>query len=147
MANAQSMESECEVFTKYLLGCSPKPYVIRKYTEAHQVAAVFSTGSPFDNLLVRVARVHPALTRLADSHARMFASKGLLRKKLVLLLAILETSAPSCHLIDAVDGGGMVALLFRLALKGMGFVVSVIAGAILFLPLQLILPSEQRKAA
>jgi len=145
MATANSRASECEVFTKYLLGCSPHPYVVRKYTEAHDVAEVFSTGSRFDNLLVRVASVHPTLTRLADSHARMFAPKGLLRKKLVLLLAILETSAPSCHWIDAVDGGGRVGLLFRLVFKGIAFAVSVVAGAIFFLPLQMILPSEQRK--
>jgi len=132
------MESECQVFTRYLLGCSPQSYVVKKYTDAHRVAAVFSKGSRFDELLVRAARVHPALTRLADSHARMFAPTGLLRKKLVLLLAILETSAPSCHLIDAVDGGGKVALLARLFVKGIAFAFSVIAGAILFLPLQIL---------
>jgi hypothetical protein len=145
MANEKSIESECEVFTKYLLGCSPVPYVVQKYTDAHQVAAVFSKGSPFDNLLVRVAGAHPTLTRLADSHARIFAPKGLLRKKLVLLLAILETSAPSYHLIDAVDGRGLIPLIFRLVFKGIAFVVSAVAGAIFFLPFQMILPSEQRK--
>ena len=145
MANTNSTASECEVFTKYLLGCSPQPYVVRKYAEAHDVAAVFSTGSGFDNLLVRVASAHPALTRLADSYARMFVPKGLLRKKLVLLLAILETSAPSYQLIDAVDGGGKAALLFRLVFKGLAFAISVVAATIFFLPLQMILPSEQRK--
>lgn len=143
MTKTNLLASECEVFTKYLLGCAPEPYVIRKYTEAHDVAAVFSSGSRFDNLMVRVARTHPALTRLADSYARMFVPKGLLRRKLVLLLAILETSAPSCHLIDAVDGGGKAVLLLRLVFKGMAFLVSVVLGALVFLPLQMILPAKQ----
>jgi len=140
-----SMKSECVVFTRYLLGCPAQPYVVQKYTDAHRVSAVFSTGSRFDDLLVRVASVHPALTRLADSHARMFVPTGLLRKKLVLLLAILETSAPSCHLIDAVDRGGKAVLLFRLFVKGMAFVLNVLVGAVLFLPLQMILASDRRK--
>ena len=142
----QSAEAECEAFTKYLLGCAPSPYVLGKYAEAHRVSAVFSEGSRFDHMLVKIAKRHPVLTKLADSYARMFARTGLLRKKLVLLLAILETSAPSNQLIDAVDNGGMPVLLARLFFKGLAFAISLIAGAIVFLPMRMILASDQRKA-
>ena len=145
IVNTGPLESECEVFARYLLSCTPAPYVVRKYSAAHHVSAVFSTGSRFDNLLVRIASVHPALTRLADSYARIFAPGALLRKKLVLLLAILETSAPSCYLIEAVDSGGKLVLLVGLFVKGMAFILSLMAGAIVFLPLQMILASNQRK--
>jgi len=145
MANGNSLEAECQTFARYLLGSVPQPYVVGKYADAHRVSAVFSQGTRFDNLLVRVARKHPVLTRLADSHARMFAPTGLLRKKLVLLLAILETSAPSCHLIDAVDSGGKLAFFTRLAVKGTAFAISVAAGTIILLPVQMVMALEQRR--
>ncbi len=147
MVSQESMEWECGVFTRYLLGCSPQSYVVQKYAEAHCVSAVFSTGNRFDYFLLRVANVHPLLSRMADSYARMFAPASLLRKKLVLLLAILETSAPSCHSIDAVDGGGRVTLAARMMVRGVGFGLNVIAGAIIFLPFHMILAADQRKAA
>jgi hypothetical protein len=143
-SNEHLMEAECKVFTRYLLGCQPAPYVVRKYADAHKVSPAFSQGSRFDDFLVRVASVHPMLTKLADSHARMFVATGLLRKKLVLLLAILETSGPSYHLMDATDRGGKAALLARLLVRGAFFGLNVIAGAIVFLPMRMIFASDRR---
>jgi nucleoside-diphosphate-sugar epimerase len=142
---AEALQTECMIFTSYLLGCAPAAYVLGKYTDAHRVAPVFSDGSRFDRLLVKVAGLHPLLTKVADSYARIFVRTGLLRKKLVLLLAILETSSPSYELLDAVDRGGKPALLVRLFIKGVTFGVSLIAGAIVFLPMQMIFASGQRK--
>jgi hypothetical protein len=144
--NGYSLEAECRVFTMHLLGCLPDPYVIRKYVDAHKVSPAFSGGNRFDDLLVRVAAERPALTKLADSYARIFTPTGLLRKKLVLLLAILETSGPSYHLIDASAKGGQVVLMFQLLIKGILFGLNLIAGAIVFLPMQMIFASGQRRS-
>ena len=133
-----SLERECWVFTEYLLGCAAHAYAIRKYAEAHQVSDVFSAGNRFDFFLVRAARIHWAIAKLADGYARMFAPRALLRRKLVLLLAILETSAPSCHLIDSVEGGNRLALLVRLAARATVSMLSLVAGVMMFLPAQLI---------
>ena len=92
MPNKHSVERECQVFCEYLLSCAPQSYAVRKYVDAHEVSPKFSAGNRFDDLLLRVARVHPVLTKLADSYARLFVPNALLRKKLILLLAILETS-------------------------------------------------------
>jgi hypothetical protein len=138
------LESECRVFTEYLLGCVAPPYTLLKYKDAHQTSPVFSAGNRFDQFLVHVAGKHPALTRVADSYARLLAPQALLRKKLILLLAILETSAPTCHVLDSVDGGSNLTLAFRLLGKAATFGFSAAAGAILFLPAQLILSGERK---
>ena len=140
------LEEECRVFAEYLLGCAPPSYAIQKYADAHLVSPIFCKGTRFDFFVVRVARSHRSITTMADAYARLFVPTGLLRKKLVLLLAILETSPPSCHLIDAVDRGGNVALLFRLLAKGVVSAVSLTAGMLLFFPAQMVLVGLRRKA-
>jgi hypothetical protein len=144
MLSKQVLASECCVFTQYLLGCAAPPYTIRKYDNAHQVSPVFSSGNRFDRFLVRVAGTHPVLTRVADSYARMLAPQALLRKKLILLLAILETSPPTHNVIDSVGGGSNLALSFRLVGKAVTFGLSAAAGAILFVPARLILAGERK---
>src|SRR4051812_40319378 len=94
-ASEYSLERECQVFTEFLLGCATHAYAIRKYVDAHRVSAIFSTGTRFDFYLLRTARMHWTFAKLADGYARFFAPQALLRKKLVLLLAILESSPPS----------------------------------------------------
>jgi hypothetical protein len=140
-----ALEEECRVFAEYLLGCVPPSYAVQKYADAHVVSPIFSKGSRFDFFLVRIARTHRTVTTIADAYARIFVPTGLLRKKLVLLLAILETCPPSCHLIDAMDRGGKVALLFRLLGKGVRSAVSLTAGMLLFLPAQMVLVGLRRK--
>jgi hypothetical protein len=137
-------EWECLVFTEYLLGCAPHPYVVRKYADAHQVSPVFSNGSGFDFFLVRAARTHGTITKFADAYARLFRPATLLRKKLVLLLAILETCSPSYRLIDSVDCGSRPVLLVRLCGKGIAALLSLIGGVLLFLPVQIIFALIQR---
>jgi hypothetical protein len=134
-----SIERECRIFTQYLIGCPPSDYVSRKYLEAHRVLApVFSKENRFDFFLVRVARTHPTLTKLADSYTRVFVRKSLLRKKLVLALAILETCSPSSHVIDAVDPSSKRTLLIRFCSRGFVSIASAMVAAIVFLPVQLI---------
>jgi hypothetical protein len=134
-----SLERECQVFTHLLLGCAAHPYAVRKYVEAHHISAVFSSGTRFDLFLLWAARIHWSIAKLADGYARLFARTALLRKKLVLLLAILETSSPSCHLLDSSVGGSTVALAARLLLRTSLFMIGLIAGIAVFLPAQLAL--------
>jgi hypothetical protein len=140
-----TVERECHVFTGYLLGSPPPPYVVRKYVEAHDLSPAFSRGSRFDIYILRIAATRPSLTRPADSYARIFAANGLLRRKLVLLLAILET-APSCSVVDAVEGS-RPALLLRLVGAGLRSVFSVTAGIIVFLPAHVLLARRESTTA
>ena len=129
---------ECRVFTRFLVGGLPDEYITSSYVTAHRVRPGFYGGTPFDGVLLGLARRAPLGTRLADAHSRIFAPSSLLRRKLVLLLAILETSAPYTAHIDDPGRGPRVFLPLRLAVHGILAVASLLAGTLLLLPLRLI---------
>lgn len=139
MIGIDPIEQECRTLTRYLIGRYPEPYVVEKYVEAHLITTEYSDRNRFDGALTKIARTHPVLAKLADSHARLFAPRGLLRKKLVLLLAILETCAPSYQLLDQTDSVSRPLVLLRLVGRGVGSALSLALGSLLLLPLQLIL--------
>jgi hypothetical protein len=121
-----------------LLGRDASEYVCLKYAAAHAALSTLSPVSRFDSFLVRFARTGPRCTKIADAHAAIFAPDSLLRKKLVVLLAILETSSPYCELIDAPLGSGRPILaLAALGLVGVGALVALAVGVPVLLPIQL----------
>lgn len=140
-----TIEEECRIFARYLIGYNPNSYAVRKYAEAHQVSTAFIPDTPFDRFVLRVARSHWVLTKLADSYARIAVPGTVLRKKLVLLLAILETSPPTYRVIDAVESGGTLALYLRLAGRGAASLLSLSVGSLVFLPAQLLLRESRPK--
>lgn len=136
------LDEECRVFCRYLLGEAPTPYVLSKYRAAHEAHRLEDTASPFDFLLIRVARRSPWWARLADTYAALCYNDGVLRKKLVLLLAILESSPPTNASIDAgasFTKGRYYALLVA---KGAGFALRLLLAVVVFLPRHLVLKNK-----
>jgi hypothetical protein len=133
-----SIERECRVFTEHLIGQVPNSYVLRKYEEAHATTPFYVCMGAFDAFLVSVAGFHCKLAKLADCYARIFFPTALLRKKLILLLAILETSSPSFLAVEAVDGGSRAILIARLCGRLFVFTGSLILAALLFAPMQIL---------
>jgi hypothetical protein len=127
---------ECDVFSRYLLGQAPDGYVLEKYLAFHaqQRASLDQGTRAFDRCLTAFARLHPWTTQLADGYARLFLRRGVLRKKLILLLAILESCAPSHELIDAVDAGGWGRILAKLAWRLSVAGAVLVTAVVLFLP-------------
>ncbi|HEX5045192.1 MAG TPA: hypothetical protein VFV75_20015 [Candidatus Polarisedimenticolaceae bacterium] len=136
MSATASLEAECRRFTAYLLDAPPSPYVIACYVRAHRVTSAFEPRDRFDRVALRLAARTP---RLADAHARLFAPASALRRKLVLLLAILETSAPAFRRVDDPGPAGAARAWLRLAWIGMAAGVAAAAGSALLLPVQLVL--------
>jgi hypothetical protein len=122
------------------VGGLPDEYIIASYAAAHRVRPGFYGGTPFDGVLLGLARRAPLGTRLADAHSRIFAPASLLRRKLVLLLAILETSAPFAAHIDDPGRGSPAALPLRLAGRGLMAILSLLVGTLLLLPARLVRP-------
>jgi hypothetical protein len=129
---------ECETFTRHLLGSAPTAYVIRKYEEAHAHLPALSPANPFDAWLVRLARSGPRRARLADAYAAVFAPTSAARQKLVLLLAILETTPPFCEDIDRPVGRGPASAVVIVVGSGLLAVISLVLGAMLVLPARLV---------
>jgi len=132
-----SLDRECEVLATHLIGASPDAYVKRKYADAHQVLPELSPDDPFDRRLLRFARVHRLFARIADAYARIFAPASTLRKKLVVLLAIAETSAPASRLVDDPIGGSRSWVLARLVARGTGAIMALAIGTVLLGPVRL----------
>jgi hypothetical protein len=89
---------ECNRFCRLLTGVQPTQYVADKYVAAHvaQVSLRDPASDPVEHMLLEAARSGDLALRCADMYARFFRPGGLLRRKLVLLLAICE-NAPSMH--------------------------------------------------
>jgi len=131
------LEKECRSYTRYLAGCSPTPYVIAKYLDFHQKMGNGEAGDRFERLLVSVSARGPRWARLADSYASMWRKNSLLRKKLVVVLALLECAAPTFETLDRCPAGGLSGTVFRLAWGACGYACSLFAGTALFSPMRL----------
>jgi hypothetical protein len=95
------LERECDVFCRTLAGVSAPAAVRADYARAHEVGPLGGAPSFFDRTLVRIGRTTPFCARLADSYAVLFARRSLLRQKLVMLLAILESHGATSRRMDA----------------------------------------------
>lgn len=130
---------ECDTFCRYLAGADAPDNVRAKYREAHDlgVVAIEPANTRFDRALVRFARLGTFATRLADVHARFFANGGLLRRKLVLLLALLESHADTVGRVDAPTVAGPIGFVVETALRMTVFVLLALLGLVVFLPVRL----------
>jgi hypothetical protein len=137
-AGEPALEAECRLFTRVLVSGSPDAYITRKYIEAHRVGDDYLPHGTFDRILLSLAGRGAWAARIADAHARLFSPSAVLRKKLILLLAILETSAPYYRRIDEPGRGGWFVLPLRLAFAGLRAAVLLIAGGLLLLPVQFV---------
>jgi hypothetical protein len=137
---------ECDAFARYLTGAGPGEYVERKYREAHATApGLEQAAARFDRALVALARQGPFLARLADAHARVFAPGCLLRRKLVLVLALLEVSAPGR--VDAPSVRSAPGLVARAAWAGAVFAFLLTVSTLLLLPVRLVCALAGSEAA
>ncbi len=141
-----SMAKECAVFARYLAGVSATPYLRQAYARGHgkMPALVASTPDRVDRMLVGFARLHPLATRMADGYARFLRPTGLLRQKLVLLLAILESSPPAHDYLNGAAVGSLPLTLVRLALAGAGSGLAILAGVVVLGPAHLLLAAGGR---
>jgi hypothetical protein len=103
------LERECDTFCTAMIGHPPPESVRAAYVRAHEAGSIqrglSEKPTRFDDWLVRFARGGPARTSLADSYSVLFARTTPLRRKLVLLLAILESTAPTSRIVDTPDPG------------------------------------------
>jgi hypothetical protein len=133
VASAAQLDRESEVFARYLTGKGAGDYVRRKYREAHERGAL-GPSSASDRALVDVARRGTWWARLADAHARLFAPGGLLRRKLVLVLALLECREPAR--VDTPVARSLAGFCLRAAWFGTSFALLAALSALLFVPLR-----------
>jgi NADH dehydrogenase len=134
---ANIVDHECRVFTRHLLGMAPDALVLASYQRAVATVPALAPAGNWDRALLAVARRGVLVARCADAHAALFARSSALRKRLVMLLAILETRPPFADEIDRAVGGNMPVAIARVALRGLGSILGLVVGTVLLLPLRL----------
>ena len=133
------LDEECAVFCRYLIDADPSPATMALYRRAHELGTLAPRAGEgrFERALVAVARRGTAPARLADCHARVFAPAGLLRRKLTLVLALLESDPAAFERVDRVDCGSLFTFGLRAGLLAGLFVLVLTGGLLFFLPLRL----------
>jgi hypothetical protein len=144
-SDVATLKRECEVFCRHLVGRVPSEHVVHKYVEFHKSAPAqreLHSGAG-DRLLVGIAALSPAFTQLADAFSCIVRPAGVLRKKLVLLLALLETSTALAEHHEAAGSrlASCVRLMISLALAATVFLASLVV----LLPFYLIVMTASRR--
>ncbi|MGR9107666.1 MAG: NAD-dependent epimerase/dehydratase family protein [Gammaproteobacteria bacterium] len=138
--------AECSIYTRYLADQEPDSFVQRKYAEA------FETGRPlalpiasrFESLLERISRKNALSTRAVDGYCKLFYRNARVRKKLVLLLAILESRAETARSIDRPDDIAPPLLLLTFFTRIARAVLLLVFVTILFSPIRIVLNGFER---
>lgn len=130
-----TLEDEAHAFSLALIGAAPDAYVAAQYARAHQHLPL-QPGTPFDRVLLALAARGPWALRAADGYARIFAPTSALRRKLSVLVAILEAASPSDAAFASAEKP-RAAVLVQLLLTGVGFALLLGVGVIVLAPIHL----------
>ena len=132
------LRAECDALTRYLIGRPADDYVRHHYVRGVETLGLRPTR--FDRVLCRWARGPRLVARGADFYGRLFRPSGALRKRLVLLLAILESYGPTAEVTDRSPGApGFFRFVASAAGVGLVSAAALAFSAPLLLPLQLLL--------
>jgi len=135
-----ALDRECTVFCRYLIGQEPNEYVKKKYRTAHQIGLLRNGREcPADAFLVKIAGIGSWSSKIIDTYTRIFRPFSTVRKKFVLLLAILESCAPADAYLDSVDSSSIPLLLVRFIQRCLTFVCIILVGILLILPAEFML--------
>lgn len=124
--NDTDLRTEARVFARYIVGETPSEAIVERYRAAnHALPAVQG-----DDEVVAYARQHPWSVSLLDAAAGLTASGSLLRRKLVVMTAILETTP---ELVTKTEPRvvGLPQLAVRLGVAGVRTAFGVAAGLVL----------------
>jgi nucleoside-diphosphate-sugar epimerase len=131
-----TIDRECDVFTRYLVSQPPTDYIHKQYEMAVLARDLANDAefAAFDRRTLSFARRNVFFTRVADAYCAIFHRHGVLRRKLILLLAILEHTAPTAARLDRPKNRGPIGIATNLLLLGISFSLSLLAGIFLLLP-------------
>jgi hypothetical protein len=125
-----TLDAEARVFGRYLVGSSPGPELLARYRDASRILWPAS-ASPRDAARLAFVRRHPWSVGPLDAAAALLDPGSVLRSKILLTGAILETT--TTHADEFLPRTVPVpALLWRLAVSGAVAVAQAIAGVALW---------------
>lgn len=129
------LSDECNVFCLYLTGRPASVSVQEAYSAAHHSDARYQRASSFDRILLGIAGKSPFLAQCVDSYACLAARSSLFRKKLVLLVAILESLPPDHGFDDQISDTSAGRVMGRMVWRGCLFSLRLVPSALVLAPL------------
>lgn len=131
---------ECRTLFGYVFGGEPAPALVERYLAGHRAlgARLRAPSDGLDGLLLRAARRGRLLARLADTYARLFRPGALIRRKLSLLVAIVESTPEGASAFDSPDAPAGLRFLGTAAVRALGFALALAASVALFAPAALL---------
>jgi hypothetical protein len=139
------LDAECTILARHLIGCVPDDYVRAKYADGHDAMPHLAPSTAFDAALVGFARIGRVCAKIADAYASVLSPHASLRRKLVLLLAILETHPPFHRTIDSTPGASASVMLVRIIGRVATAGAALVAGALVFVPVRAVLALVGRR--
>lgn len=135
-----ALRAEAIAGARYLTGEDPTGYVLACYERSHAAAAAGDDPPVVlvDAALDSLVRLGAFPARIADGYARWFRPFGPLRRRLILLLAILENSPPTDQPLNSAREGSAVAVAGGMAVALLGSGVCLVLGVVLLGPLHLV---------
>ena len=133
-------DAECRAFTRYLVGASPTEYITSSYRRLLPSSAIPHETSVvlIERYRLAAGRVGSLPLRMADGYARFFRPRSLLRRRLILLLAIVENCGPHERLLNSGAEGSLLSVGLGLAVTGVASGLCLVAGVLVFGPLDLV---------
>ena len=143
MSDRTRLAAEFRTFATYLGASGELSGPAARYADLHWTS---DDGElvPLDRWLLAFARSGPALTALADAYARIVRPYGVLRRKLVLALAVLEFSRGTHGHFDTARPAR--TLVSWLGLFGLGalWLTKLLVACLVFAPLHVVSKARSR---
>ncbi len=132
---------EARTFASYLGSPSVPSEIAERYHQAIQDWPVVPSDR-FDAWLLRFAASSPALTSIADTYARRARPYGDLRRRLTLMLALLETHGATHHAYDRAHASSAAAAWLALAGVGTLWALRTLLAGVICAPAHLLLGAK-----
>ncbi len=129
-AEAEPLREEALRFGRYLVGVAPSGELVERYARAH-AHVLREPPTPADEAILAFVHAHPWSLPLLDAGTAFSRSAPLLRRKLLVMMAILEATPEHAERTLPADGVGLPRLVLRLGLAGTAAALKLGAGAAL----------------
>ncbi len=134
------VRAECRAFARMLAEVDASDYILRSYVRLLPTSDISAEtrNRLVERALLGVARQGALAARVADGYARFFLPHSLFRRRLVLMLAILESSPTSERPLNSSAEGSILSVGLGLMMTGMASMTCSVVGLVLFGPLHLL---------